>query len=84
MNIKLVNLSIIGYSLILISFIGFFAYYIPKEDSAIWQWIVLLLLGSYLLIYKTVKINPEKRLKSGAFDLLYFVSLWQVLNCHTG
>lgn len=73
---RLINISIIGYSLILISFIGFFAYYLPSQDSTIWQWIVVLLLGSFFVGYKTTKVSSDKKLKTAIFDLLYIFLLF--------
>lgn len=73
---KVVNLSIIGYCLVLISFIGFFAYYLPSNDATAWQWILTLLLGSGLLAYKNKNVKKEKRNKSALHDLLYFLLLY--------
>lgn len=72
---KISKLSIWGYCLVSISFIGFFAYYLPSEDGTSWQWIITLLVGSILLAYKNKSVISEKKVKTGALDLLYFVML---------
>ncbi|AKG04473.1 hypothetical protein AAV35_006520 [Salimicrobium jeotgali] len=73
------TLSIIGYILISGSIAGYFGYYLQYEDSFIWHWVIMSLIGVVLLGVKNYKLQTNQ-LKTVILDLLFIFALPLIAN----
>lgn len=71
------SVSYIAYILIGIAINGFFSIYLPEHNSvrAGIAWFALALIGGIIVILKTLRFSPEKRLRIMLYDLVYLFIL---------
>jgi transcriptional regulator with XRE-family HTH domain len=58
----LVNISIIGYTAIMVSSAGLYGYYFPYQDAFLYPWIVCAMFGAGLIGFKNFKIYRSNKI----------------------
>jgi transcriptional regulator with XRE-family HTH domain len=58
----LVNISIIGYTAIIVSSAGLYGYYFPYKDAFLYPWIVCAMFGAGLIGFKNLKIYRSNKI----------------------
>lgn len=67
------KIAILGYNLIGIGIIGFFAFHIMDNSRPLpgWFWIILMFIGGSIVVWKTFEFEKNERLRICILDILY-------------
>ena len=65
---------LLGYLLFSVAVVGYFGYYLPDQSASMWHWVIICIIGLFLLVYKNSKKVPDnKKSKVILFDVLYII-----------